>query len=388
MTYPTHLLPTTVVGSYPQPDWLVNRAALEKHGVPRTHAQDIWRIPPDLLEQAQDDGTILAVRDMERAGIDIITDGEIRRESYSNRFALALDGIDAEHPGEVRSQTGRTTPVPRVVGRIRRRGPVELRDVEFLLRQTDRATKITLPGPFTLSQQAKNEFYADEEEMAMDYAAAVNAELRDLKASGVDVVQLDEPWVRTAPDKAERYGVRAINRALEGIDGPTVVHLCFGYAHVAQNKRTGYAFLPQLADTVARQISIEAAQPKLDLGVLADLSGKQIMLGVLDLGSADVETAEQVAARIRAGLRHVAADRLIPAPDCGMKYMPRDVLSESCAHWWKVPRSCGANLTAERRRHRLARRNAGQDHLRQRRRHAEIAAVVVMQPVGGDEVCQ
>ncbi len=220
MTYPTHLLPTTVVGSYPQPDWLVNRAALEKHGVPRTHAQDIWRIPAELLEQAQDDGTILAIRDMERAGIDIITDGEIRRESYSNRFALALDGIDAEHPGEVRSQTGRTTPVPRVVGRISRRGPVELRDVEFLLRQTDRATKITLPGPFTLSQQAKNEFYADEEEMAMDYAAAVNAELRDLKASGVDVVQLDEPWVRTAPDKAERYGVRAINRALEGIDRP------------------------------------------------------------------------------------------------------------------------------------------------------------------------
>ena len=199
-------------------------------------------------------------------------------------------------PGEVRSQAGRVTPVPRVVGKIRRRGPVELRDVEFLLRQTDRATKITLPGPFTLSQQAKNEFYADEEEMAMDYAAAVNAELRDLKASGVDVVQLDEPWVRTAPDKAERYGVRAINRALEGIEGPTVVHLCFGYAHVVQNKPSGYAFLPQLADTIARQISIEAAQPKLDLGVLADLSGKQIMLGVLDLGSAEVETAEQVAA--------------------------------------------------------------------------------------------
>ncbi len=324
MGYPTHLLPTTVVGSYPQPDWLVNRAALETHGVPRTHAHDIWRIPTDLLELAQDDGTILAIRDMERAGIDIITDGEIRRESYSNRFALTLDGIDAEHPGEVRSQAGRATPVPRVVGKIGRRGPVELRDVEFLLRQTDRATKITLPGPFTLSQQAKNEFYQDEEEMAMDYAAAVNLELRDLKSSGVDVVQLDEPWVRTAPDKAERYGVRAINRALEGIEGPTVVHLCFGYAHVVANKPSGYAFLPQLADTVAQQISIEAAQPNLDLGVLADLSGKQIMLGVLDLGSAEVETAERVADRIRAGLRFVAAERLIPAPDCGMKYMPRE----------------------------------------------------------------
>jgi 5-methyltetrahydropteroyltriglutamate--homocysteine methyltransferase len=292
--------------------------------VPRTHAHDIWRIPEPLLEQAQDDATILAIRDMERAGIDIITDGEIRRESYSNRFALALEGIDAEHPGEVRSQTGRTTPVPRVVGKIRRRAPVELRDAEFLLRQAEHATKITLPGPFTLSQQARNEFYADEEEMAMDYAIAVNEELRALKATGVDVVQLDEPWVRTAPDKAERYGVRAINRALEGIAGPTVVHLCFGYAHVVSNKPSGYAFLPQLADTIAEQISIEAAQPNIDLGVLSDLSGKQIMLGVLDLGDPAVETAEQVAARIRRGLRHVSAERLIPAPDCGMKYMPRE----------------------------------------------------------------
>ena len=324
MACPTHLLPTTVVGSYPQPDWLVNRTALEKHGVPRTHAHEIWRIPEALLEQAQDDGTILAIRDMERAGIDIITDGEIRRESYSNRFALALEGIDAEHPGEVRSQAGRVTPVPRVVGRIRRRAPVELRDVEFLLRQTDRATKITLPGPFTLSQQARNEFYRDEEEMAMDYAAAVNEELRDLKATGVDVVQLDEPWVRTAPDKAARYGVRAINRALEGIAGPTVVHLCFGYAHVVHNKPSGYAFLSQLAETTAQQISIEAAEPNIDLGVLADLSGKQIMLGVLDLGSAEVESAETIAARIRRGLQHVDAERLIPAPDCGMKYMPRE----------------------------------------------------------------
>src|ERR1700761_1040885 len=224
MSYPTHLLPTTVVGSYPQPDWLVNRSALEKHGVPRRHAQDIWRIPDPLLEQAQDDATILAIRDMERAGIDIITDGEIRRESYSNRFALALDGIDAETPGEVNAQFNRATPVPRVVGKISRRGPVELRDVRFLLRQTDQPTKITLPGPFTLSRQAKNEFYRDEEELTMDYAVAVNAELRDLKASGVDVVQLDEPWVRTDPVKALRYGIPAINRALQGIDGPTVVH--------------------------------------------------------------------------------------------------------------------------------------------------------------------
>jgi 5-methyltetrahydropteroyltriglutamate--homocysteine methyltransferase len=326
MAHPTHLLPTTVVGSYPQPDWLVDRAGLQAHGVPRVHAHDIWRIPAPLLEQAQDDATILAIRDMERAGIDIVTDGEIRRESYSNRFALALDGIDADTPGEVVAQFNRATPVPRVVGPIRRRAPVELSDVQFLLRQADRATKITLPGPFTLSRQARNEYYRDEAELTMDYAVAVNRELRELKACGVDVVQLDEPWVRTDPEKALRYGIPAINRALEGIEGPTVVHICFGYAAVVkQQKPTGYSFLPQLADTVAQQISIEAAQPRLDLGVLRDLSGKQIMLGVLDLGDTNVETPETVAERIRAGLKYVAPDRLIPAPDCGMKYLPRDV---------------------------------------------------------------
>src|SRR6202451_26279 len=271
MPYPTHLLPTTVVGSYPQPDWLVDRAGLQQHGVPRAHAHDMWRVPNELLEQAQDDATILAIREMERAGIDIVTDGEIRRESYSNRFALALEGVDADQPGEVRSQTGRSTPVPRVVGKIRRRGPVELRDTEFLLRNATHATKITLPGPFTMTQQARNEFYKDEAELAMDYAVAVNEELRELKATGVDVVQLDEPWVRTSPEKAARFGLRAINRALEGIEGPTVVHLCFGYAAVVANKPTGYGFLAALGGTIAPPISIEAAQPKLDLGGLRAL---------------------------------------------------------------------------------------------------------------------
>jgi 5-methyltetrahydropteroyltriglutamate--homocysteine methyltransferase len=323
MTYPTHLLPTTVVGSYPQPDWLVDRATLHQHGVPRVHAHDMWRIPPDLLEQAQDDATILAIRELERAGIDIVTDGEIRRESYSNRFALALEGIDATTPGQVTSQTGRVTPVPRVVGRIRRVAAVETQDATFLRANATHATKITLPGPFTLSQQARNEFYKDEEELAMDYAIAVNQELRDLKATGVDVVQLDEPWVRQSPEKAARYGIKAINRALEGIEGPTVVHLCFGYAAVVANKPSGYSFLGQLADTVADQISIEAAQPRLDLGVLRDLAGKTIMLGVLDLGDAAVETPEAVAVRIRAGLRYVDPTKLVIAPDCGMKYLPR-----------------------------------------------------------------
>ena len=278
MTYPTHLIPTTVVGSYPQPDWLVDRSALEHHGVPRVHAHEIWRVPEPQLREAQDDATIVAIREMERAGIDIVSDGEIRRESYSNYFGLALDGLDSVNVGSVIGANGRATPVPRVTGRIRRKGPVERRDAEFLVTHAARATKITVPGPFTLSQQAQNEFYADEAELAMDLATAVNEELRELKATGVDVVQIDEPWVRAAPDKAARYGVAAINRALDGISGPTIVHICLGYGHLVRNKPSGYAFLPQLADSIAAQISIEAAQPRLDLGVLKELSEKSILL--------------------------------------------------------------------------------------------------------------
>jgi len=323
---PKHLLPTTVVGSYPQPDWLVDRAMLSK-SVPRTRMTEMWRIPEAYLEQAQDDATVVAIRDMERAGIDIVTDGEIRRESYSNRFATALDGIDSENPAVITSRAGLKTPVPRVVGKIGRKGAVELRDMEFLRANTDRAAKITLPGPFTMSQQASDEFYRDDEELAMAFAAAVNAEALELQRAGADVIQFDEPWVRNNPDAARRFAVKAINRALQGITVPTVVHVCFGYAAVVAGagKPAGYSFLAELADSTAEQISIEAAQPKLDLGVLADLSGKKIMLGVIDLADPAIETADVIAERIRNGLKYVSADRLIPAPDCGMKYMPRAV---------------------------------------------------------------
>jgi 5-methyltetrahydropteroyltriglutamate--homocysteine methyltransferase len=286
---------------------------------------NIWRVPEPYLEQAQDDATILAIREQERAGIDIITDGEIRRESYSNRFATALEGIDIAKPGSVKSRSGHKTPVPRVVGKIKRKGAVEVRDMKFLRANTDRLAKITLPGPFTMAQQARNEFYRDAEEMAMDFAAAVNAEAHDLQAAGADVIQLDEPWLRNDPEGAKRYAVPAINRALAGLTVPTALHLCFGYAAVVRGQKpAGYSFLPQLAETIAAQISIEAAQPRLDLGVLADLAGKAIILGVIDLADAAVETVEQVAARIRAGLRRVTPERLILAPDCGMKYLPRD----------------------------------------------------------------
>ena len=319
------LLPTTVVGSYPQPDWLIDRAMLSK-GVPRVRMHEMWRVPQEFLAAAQDDATRLAIRDMERAGIDIITDGEMRRESYSNYFATALEGVDTDTPGKIVNRAGQETLVPRVVGPIRRKHAVEVRDLQFLRGNTDRAVKITLPGPFTMAQQAKNEFYPDIEAMAMDFAAAVNQEMRDLQAAGADVIQLDEPWLRNDPDAAKRYAVKAINRALEGITVPTVVHLCFGYAAVVHGQKpTGYSFLSQLADSTATQISIETAQPRLDLGMLSDLSNKNIMLGVIDLGNPRIETPEEVAARIRNGLRHVSAERLIPAPDCGMKYLPRDV---------------------------------------------------------------
>ena len=316
-------LQTTVVGSYPQPDWLVNREMLSKV-VPRTRLKEIWRVPEAYLQQAQDDATLLAIRDMERAGIDIITDGEMRRESYSNHFATALDGIDQENPGYVTARSGKTA-VPRVVGKIRRTRPVELRDMQFLRANTDRPAKITLPGPFTMGQQVKDEFYKDAEAMCMDYAQAVNEEAHELVKAGADVIQLDEPWLRNNPEEASRYAVKVINRALQGITVPTVIHLCFGYAAVVPglSKPTGYTFLPQLADTIVQQISIESAQPKIDLGVLKDLAPKKVMLGVIDLNDSEIETPEKIAGRIRAGLKYLSPDKLLPAPDCGMKYLPR-----------------------------------------------------------------
>jgi 5-methyltetrahydropteroyltriglutamate--homocysteine methyltransferase len=319
-----HLLPTTVVGSYPQPDWLVDRAML-KDTVPRVRLRQLWRVAEPYLAQAQDDATLLAIRDMERAGIDIITDGEMRRESYSNRFATALEGIDNDNPATITNRAGRSVEVPRVVGKIQRRKPVEVADMAFLRRNTARKAKITLPGPFTMAQQAKNEFYADADEMVMDLAAAVNAEVHDLVAAGADVIQLDEPWLRNDPDAAKRIAIKAIDRALAGLSVPTVVHLCFGYAAVVHGQKpTGYSFLPQLADSAAQQISIEAAQPKLDLRVLSELAGKTIMLGVIDLADQAIETPEQVAQRIRRALKYVAPERLVPAPDCGMKYLARE----------------------------------------------------------------
>jgi 5-methyltetrahydropteroyltriglutamate--homocysteine methyltransferase len=317
------ILETTVVGSYPQPNWLIDCAKLGSK-VPRVRAPEIWRVETSLLEEAQDDATLLAIRDMERAGIDIITDGEMRRESYSNRFATALEGVDIENPGTTINRTGARSVVPRIAGPIQRKHPVEVRDVEFLRRNTSKRIKITLPGPFTMAQQAQDDYYKDEEALAMAFAAAVNVEMRDLKAAGADVIQLDEPWLQARAERAARYGLKAINRALQGIEGTTVVHLCFGYAAAVKDKPSGYSFLPQLADSVAEQISIEAAQPRLDLAVLKELSNKTVMLGVIDLGTTEVESPGLVAARIRAGLKHVAADRLVLAPDCGMKYLDRN----------------------------------------------------------------
>jgi len=322
----THRLLTSVVGSYPQPDWLVDRALLTKMMAPRVRAREIWRIPPERLEEAQDDATIVAIRDQERAGIDIITDGEIRRESYSNRFANALDGIARDRVGELIGRTGVKIPVPVVSGAIRRREPVEVRDVRFLREHTDKTIKITLPGPFTMTQQVVNEHYRDDESLALAYADAVNEEIRDLFAAGADVVQLDEPWLQARAENARRYGLKAINRALDGVKGTTALHLCFGYAALVKDKpSSGYSFLAELADSAARQISIEAAQPKLDLGVLRALRGKTVLVGVLDLNDPRIETAEQVAARIRAALDVVPPERLIATPDCGMKYLPRAV---------------------------------------------------------------
>ena len=319
------LFPTTLVGSYPQPDWLIDREKLAGRFPPRIRMRELWRIPEPYLAQAQDDATVMAIRAQEDAGLDIVTDGEIRRESYSNRFATALSGVDMDNPGTALDRSGHPNPVPRVVGKIRRLRPVEVADLEFLKRHTRRTVKITVPGPFTMSQQAQNDFYTSEAELALDYAAAVNEEIKDLFAAGADIVQLDEPYMQARPEKARQFGLQALNRALEDVTGRTAVHICFGYAAIIHQRPSGYSFLPELAGCPCRQVSVETAQSHLDCEVLSGLAGKQIMVGAIDLSDMTVESPETVAARIRRALKYVAPENVIIAPDCGMKYLPREV---------------------------------------------------------------
>lgn len=321
------LLPTSLVGSYAQPEWLIDRQKLGSRFPPRTRQKELWRIPEAFLEEAWDDATVYAIHEQERAGLDIITDGEMRRESYSNRFATALNGVDLDNHGTALDRSGEPVPVPRVVGEISRRHPVQVRDVEFLRMHASpgKAIKITVPGPFTMSQQAQDDYYGDPEALALAYATAVNAEIRDLFAAGADVVQLDEPYMQARPDKARAYGLKALARALEGIEGTTALHICFGYAHLIHERPEGYSFLPELAASDVQQISIETAQSNLDTSVLEKLPGKTIILGVIDLSTHEVETPDTVAARIRRALPNVPAERVIVAPDCGLKYLPREV---------------------------------------------------------------
>jgi 5-methyltetrahydropteroyltriglutamate--homocysteine methyltransferase len=319
------LFPTTIVGSYPQPEWLIDRQKLAGRFPPRVRARELWRLQEPYLAQAQDDATLLAIKAQEEAGLDIVSDGEIRRESYSNRFATALDGVDLDNPGTALDRSGHPNPVPRIVGKIRRRHAVEVDDLKFLKAHTTRRTKITVPGPFTMLQQAQNDFYQSEEEAAMDYAVAVNAEIKDLFAAGADVVQIDEPYMQARPEKARQYGLAALNRALEGVQGTTCVHICFGYAAVIHARPSGYSFLPELAGCKCGQVSIETAQSHLDTRVLRELGGKQVLVGCLDLSDMKVETPQVVADRIRRALEHIKPEKVILAPDCGMKYLPRDV---------------------------------------------------------------
>jgi 5-methyltetrahydropteroyltriglutamate--homocysteine methyltransferase len=319
------LFPTSLVGSYAQPEWLIDRKKLAGRFPPRVRAQELWRVGAEWLGEAQDDATRLAIADQERADLDILTDGEMRRESYSNRFATALEGVDIDNPGTALDRSGHPNPVPRIVGKIRRKHPVEVEDVKFLRAHTDRIIKITVPGPFTMSQQAQNDFYKDDGEMALDYAVAVNAEIKDLFAAGADVVQIDEPYMQARPEKARQFGLTAFNAALDGVKGTTAVHICFGYAAVIHARPSGYSFLPELANSPVNQISVETAQSGLDCAVLEKLSGKTIILGTLDLLDTTIETPEIVAARIRRALPYVPADGIVVAPDCGLKYLPRAV---------------------------------------------------------------
>ena len=344
------ILPTTVVGSYVQPDWLVDRDNLKGRLPPRVRAREIWKVPEESLEEAQDTATLAAIHDFEHAGVDIITDGEIRRESYSNRIATALGGVDIDNPGTAIDRTGHPNPVPRIAGPIHRARPIEVRDAEFLVANTDRMTKITVPGPFTMTQQAQNDHYDTDEAAAMDYAAAMNEEIKALFAAGVDVVQLDEPYMQARPEVAKSYAVKAINRALEGVEGTTAIHLCFGYAHIVHERPSAYSFLPELENAAVDQVSIEAAQPDLDLGILERLPSKTVILGVLDLGDPEVETAETVAARIRRALEVLPPERIVVAPDCGMKYLDRDTaLGQAEGHGRRRGHRAGTRSRAGRR---------------------------------------
>ncbi len=326
------LLPTTIVGSYPQPDWLIDRSMLAGRFPPRVRAQELWRIPADFLREAQDDATLMAIKAQEDAGIDIITDGEMRRESYSNRFATALEGVDIDNPGTALDRSGHPNPVPRVVGRIRRKHAVQVEDVEFLRRHTTRPIKISVPGPFTMAQQAQIDYYGGSREVAaMDYALAVNEEIRDLFGAGADVVQIDEPYMQARPEEARAWGQRALNAALEGVGGVTAVHICFGYAAIIHSRPSGYSFLPELKDCSCNQVSIETAQSNLDCSVLGGLNGKTIMLGVIDLSTVEVESAAVVAARIRRAFPFVKPEDVIVCTDCGMKYLPREVAAAKMA---------------------------------------------------------
>ena len=318
------LFPTTIVGSFPQPEWLIDREKLAGRFPPRVRAKELWRIPPQYLEQAQNDATLIAIRAQEEAGLDIVSDGEIRRESYSNRFATALEGVDLDNPGSALDRSGHPNPVPRIVGRIRRKHAVEVDDLKFLRAHTTRKVKITVPGPFTMLQQAQNDHYKSEEEAAMDYAVAVNAEIKDLFAAGADVVQIDEPYMQARPEKARQYGLQALNRALEGVTGTTAVHICFGYAAIIHQRPSGYSFLPELAQCSCKQVSIETAQSKLDCSALTPLAGKHVMVGCIDLEDPNVETPDTVVQRIERALPYVKREHVILAPDCGMKYLPRE----------------------------------------------------------------
>jgi 5-methyltetrahydropteroyltriglutamate--homocysteine methyltransferase len=320
----TMLFPTTIVGSFPQPEWLIDRAKLAGRFPPRVRAKELWRIPAQYLAEAQDDATLIAIRAQEDAGLDIVSDGEIRRESYSNRFATALEGVDLDNPGTGLDRSGHPNPVPRIVGKIRRMHAVEVDDLKFLKANTTRMTKITVPGPFTMLQQAQNDFYKSEEEAAMDYAAAVNDEIRDLFAAGADVVQIDEPYMQARPEKARQYGLKALNRALEGITGTTAVHICFGYAAIIHERPSGYSFLPELAGCSCRQVSLETAQSHLDCSALKGLDGKTLMVGCIDLSDPKIESAATVVERIERALPYVKKENVILAPDCGMKYLPRE----------------------------------------------------------------
>jgi 5-methyltetrahydropteroyltriglutamate--homocysteine methyltransferase len=318
------LLQTTIAGSLPKPSWL---AVPHELWAP-------WRQEGDALAEAKRDAVRLVLADQEHAGIDIVTDGEQTRRHFVTTFLEALDGVDFAHKKTVRIRKRYDADVPVVVGPVARRHPVYVDDARFLRSATDREVKYTLPGPMTMVDTLYDAHYKSREKLAWAFAEILNDEARAIEATGVDVIQFDEPAFNVYFDEVSDWGVRTLERAAQGLACKTAVHICYGYgikANIDWKKSLGSEWrqyeeiFPALARSAIRQVSLECANSHVPIELIGLLDGKDVLVGAIDVATERIETAEDVAATIRAALKYVPAERLYPCTNCGMVPLSRGV---------------------------------------------------------------